>query len=929
MSRIHDLTPALGSTSKPPSSPGEKQLYFLATKVVAPRCQGLIERPRLLDVTSQLSGKRLAVVKAPAGFGKTSLAAGWLERIQNNGHAVAWLTIDSDDDEPSTFLSYIAHALQRACDGVGAAAINLIQESFLINPRAIVATLINDLADIDDDVYLFLEDYHWVTNPDVHEALAFFLRRAPSHCHVVLTTRTEPPLPLASLRAQNQLLEIDASALRFDLQETQDFLEIERPGTLVPSDMRLLHDKTDGWPAALRIVASTSIQSRQDFEQYVRGLSGTQRPIGAYLKEMLDGLPGKIVQAMLRTAILDRLCAPLCESLAGTSSSRELFGLAEKRQLLLAPLDQEGRWYRYHPLLAEYLTQRLASELSNEIPGLHQRAALWFASQELWTDAVQHAIAGGDAVRALSWIKNCAMPLVKRGDLFTLLGWQRLFPAALMQSQPEVRLANAWGLALAIRCDESLELLSEIERDIAASNSAAGEALRLECEAIRSVAVALKDNTEAALSIAEGCLTPPADSWTINVASNVVRFGHLKAGDLKKFYATPWIPFSFDEDMRNVFASVYYRCIQGMAEAQQLRIASAERYYLDALRLAELHVGPNSVAAALPTSLISRIRYDQGRLDDAEAMLVDRIPLINAGTMLDCVLSAYFVMARIAVHRKNLARAHTLLEWAENQGNRLAWGRLSAAAVLERTRLYLIEGRIEQGTECLHRLEQLAAEYPAPTSCAWSDIHRYAEMARAYVASAEVRFDDAISILEPLQRELENAHNIHFALRVETHLAIARFKAKHVAEAIKSVGRVVSVFARAGVYQTILDEGGAEIGPLLATFQENAERTGNSRETSYLSNLVTVWRSRYQSEPQQTLIPTVTPAISEPLSAREGAILKLIAEGLSNKEIARNLAIAPETVKSHVRHIFTKLNVEKRAQAVSRAQSLGLAGTQH
>jgi LuxR family maltose regulon positive regulatory protein len=596
--------------------------------------------------------------------------------------------------------------------------------------------------------------------------------------------------------------------------------------------------------------------------------------------------------------------------------------------LLLAPLDQEGRWYRYHPLLAEYLTHRLASELGNEIPGLHQRAALWYASQELWTDAVQHAIAGGDTVRALSWIKNCAMPLVKRGDLFTLLGWQRLFPAALLQAQPEVRLAIAWGMALAIRSDEALALLSEIERDIGASDSADGKALRRECDVIRSVAIVLKDNSEAALPIAQGCLSPPADTWTVNVASNVVRLCHLKAGDLKKFYATPWIPYSLDDDMRNVFASVYYRCLQGMAEAQQLRIVSAESYYLDALRLAEQHVGSHSVAAALASSFISRIRYEQGRFDEAEAMLADRVSLINAGTMLDCVLSAYFVMARIAVNRTNLARAHTLLEWAENHGNTRAWGRLSAAAVLERMQLYLNEGRLDQATECLRRLEQLAAEYPAPTNCAWSDIHRFAALARAHLASAEERFDDAIAILEELRRELEDVHNIHFALRVETHLAVARFRAKQVTEALKSFGGIVSAFARVGVYQTILDEGGAEIGPLIATFQENAGRMGSSQELmSDVSRLMAAWRARYQTESQKAPTPIAASAISEALSAREGDILKMIAEGLSNKEIARNLAITPETVKSHVKHIFTKLNVEKRAQAVSRAQILGLTGT--
>ena len=266
----------------------------------------------------------------------------------------------------------------------------------------------------------------------------------------------------------------------------------------------------------------------------------------------------------------------------------------------------------------------------------------------------------------------------------------------------------------------------------------------------------------------------------------------------------------------------------------------------------------------------------------------------------------------IAVHRINLERASTLLELAENQGNTRGWGRLRAAAVFERARLCLNENRIEEAAEYLNRLERLSADHPAPSNCAWSDIHRYTALARAYLASAEERFDDAISILTGLQRQLENARNLHFALRVEIFLAIVRFRAKRFA------------CAPAGIYRTILDEG-AEVGPLLAVIQESAQRTGSSLELiAYVSELVERWRSRYQSETVQT----TTSAVADLLSARETDILKLIAEGLSNKEIARDLVIAPETVKSHVKNIFAKLNVEKRAQAVSRAQSLGLAGTQ-
>jgi len=917
-------TASTASRPAPPESlvPARKQHQFLGTKVVSPQSQGLIERPRLVDMISQFSGKRLAVIKAPPGFGKTSLAAAWSEQLRRGGNSVAWLTIDSDDDEPARFLFYVAQALQHAHDGVGVSAIDLINETFLISPQAIVSLLVNELADVDEEVYLFLEDYHWISHPEIHGAVVFFLKHAPSHCHVAVATRAEPPLPLASLRAQNQLVEIDAPALRFDLHETADFFEHERPGMLALPEVKLLHAKTEGWPAALRIVASTTSQPAQDFRRYVSTLSGTQRPIGAYLAEMFDGLPRDLVLFMLRTALLDRLSAPLCEAVTGISSSQEMLETIERRQLLLTPLDQDGRWYRYHTLVLEYLNHRLESELGNEVPVLHRRASLWYASQELWTDAVQHAIAAGDPERALSWIKNCAMTLVKKGDLFTLLGWQRLFPSEMMRSQPEVGLAIAWGLALAMRFQESLELLHELELDVDAKRLPDSNVLSCECQAIRSVAIALKDDTRTALRLAGDCLTRSNDPWTANVASNVVRYGHLKAGDLTKFYTTPWIPYSLDDDRRNVFASVYRRCLQGMAEVQQVRFDAADRYYLEGLRLAEQHVGPNSVAAALPASLMARIRYEQNRLEEAEALLIDRMPLICAGTMLECVLNAYFVLAKIAAHRTNNERAHALLEQAENQGNTRGWGRLSAAAVLERARLYLNEGRISEGTACLNRLERFAGEYPVWTYCAWSDIHRYAALARAYLASTEGRYGDATSILKDLQSEAASAHNHYFALRVTLLLSTVRLMANQVTEALDAFHGVLNVSAPAGIYHTILDEG-ADVGSLLTAFRENAERKGCSHElTPYVDNLIAGWRSRYQLEVQQR----PRSLIVESLSAREGDILKLIAQGLSNKQIARSLAITPETVKSHVKHIFTKLGVEKRAQAVSRAQSLGLGG---
>ncbi len=900
--------------------PGGGQLPFLATKILPARFGGLVARPRLVAILSELPAKRLAVIKAPAGFGKTSLAATWADKLEQSGNCVGWLTIDSDDDEATRFLFYVSQALHHACPDVGAGAIGLILENNLIDPTAILSSLINDLAEIEDDVYLFLEDYHWLSASRIHQTVAYFLKHAPSHCHVMLTTRTEPPLPLATLRAQNQLIEIDSVALRFDMQETQAFLDSTKPGVLELPDVQLLQRKTEGWPAALRIISSMGSQSGSGLKEYVYNLSGSQRPVAAYLAEMLDGLPVELVDFMLRTAILDRLSGPLCEAVTGSSSSRTILASLAQRQMLLTPLDNDGVWFRYHTLLAEYLRQRLEADRGIETPELHRRAALWYASQELWTEAVQHAIAAGDPDRAISWIKNCAMALIKRGDLFTLLDWQRQFPDELMRGQSEVRLAIAWGLALALRFDEALQLATEIENDIAATHPPESDLL-CECQAIRSVAIALKDDSERALPLAEDCVSRSRDPWTANVASNVVRFGHMQAGDLKQFYATPWIPYSLEEDRRNVFASVYRRCLQGIAELRQIRLAAAEGHYREGLRVAEQYVGLNSVAAALPASLIARILYEHGQLDEAEALVIDRASLINSGTMLDCIRSAYFVMAKVAVARMNLERAHTLLERAENHGVSRDWGRLTAAATAEQARLYLNEGRVEEGAACVDRLERLARKYPARRLCAWSEIQWDHKLAHAQLLGQRARPDEAMAILRELQRETEAAHHRHFLIRVEIRISALQLSVGKTAEATNRFRRVLAACAHAGLYQTILDE-----ASITSELVQMVRRSGSISQhlMSYVDRLVAGSRRARQDR----MVPISIAQALGGLSARETEILKLIAQGLSNKEIARSLDIGPETVKSHLKSVFTKLGVERRAQAVSRAQTLGLVTTQ-
>ena len=901
------------------ATPPNRPPLFLATKVFPPRLPaGLIDRPRLLSLAGKAEYKRLTVIKAPAGFGKTSLALTWLDQLNASGAFVAWLSLDTEDDEPARFFHHLAQALRNACASVGASALSLTTEASLVPAHSVVSTLINELVEVDDEVYLFVDDYHLISLPVIHDAMSYFIANAPSNVHVVVCTRTDPPLPLANLRARNDLLEIDASTLRFNFDETRSFVEHECPGGLRAASVKSLFASTEGWAAALRISASVLSRDECKPDWDASAPSGASRPFAAYLEDMLKRLPADMVEFMLRTSILDRLSASLCEAVTGIAAQQGMLDTISARQLLLEPLDIEGRSFRYHHLMSEYLRRRLEIRHRDEVVDLHRRACQWYAKESQWTDAVKHAIAAGDTQDAVSLMGHCAMALVTKGDLLTLLGWQRQFPAHLMRGQVKVTLAIAWGMALAMRFDEALVMLDEIERDAGTGSGDAPENIRWECQAIRSVVIALQDDAPRALAIAQPCLDRPStDSWTTNVVSNVVRFGHWKAGNLQALYATPWIPYSIEEDQRNVFASVYRLCLLGHAEMQQMHFALAERYFTESMQLAERHAGPKSISAALCAPMIAQIWYEQGRLDEAEALLVDLIALIDLAVLLDSTLIAYRVLVRIAIARADTERAYALLDHAQALGYARRWDRLIAGVLVERARLYLAEGRTTEASACVVQLDQLVDSHRAVEHADSPEIETFRAIAVAWVAMAQDRTEDALGSLTSALRSVESRHSDYLALRLRTVLALVWLRANKQTRAVEIFREVLR--ANNGIYRSILDQG-PEIGPLLHAVRDDTRFSPQAKESiAYIDRLLDGWRSMYE--------PAAGPKRDmerEPLSARERGIVELIAQGQSNKEIARTLGIAPETVKTHVKNIFVKLAVDKRAHAVARAQTLGL-----
>lgn len=887
---------------------------LITTKLVEPRLgAGIVDRPRLLDLVSSAPSARLIVIVAPGGFGKTSFAAAWLARLRAAGHRTGWLTIDPEDDEPGRFLHCVSRALLRASGDIDLSAAGLSAEASLAAPQAIVSALINQLAEIDDELYLVLDDFHWLTDPAIHDAVALLVSRAPPNFHLVLTTREQPSLPLARLRANGELLEIEAAALRFDIEETRQFLQQTCDNRLGWVAISRLHVSTEGWAAALRLAAAGVVQGKASPEAQALA---TARPFAAYLEEMLASLPEDTVAFMTRVAVLDNLTADLCQAVTGVAESGELLERVARRRLLLEPVDDEGRWYRFHRLLLDYLRQRLHTQLAGEEPMLHRRAFAWYAEREMWTDAARHAIAAGDVERALDWISRCAMTLVKRGDLLTLIGWQRLLPAEFMRGQIRVRLAIVWGLVLAMRAAESRPMLEQIEQDARAQTAGQEQAdLLWECQAVRALMLALlDDDTQASLALSESCIArPSADPWNTNVLSNLLRYTRWKAGDVDGVYAAPWIPYSLEQDRRNVFSSAYRHALLAGFELDLARFDLAERDGREAMRLAEKYVGLQSGAAAIGAPMLADCFYEQGRLDEAEGLLIDRIPTIDAVVIIEGVRRSYIVLARIATLRSDFERAYALLAQAEALGYNRKWDRLVSGVLGERLRLLLLEDRLGEASACVVRLEQLAALNPVAAPCARAEIHRDLALARVELACAHNHWAEASDLIENLHREAQALGNVRLMMQLKARLAVVLMAANDVEGALRALRAALEIAAPARACRSVVDAGGADIGPLLARFRSSS--TCPKGLEPCVDQLLAGCGGDDLEE-----VPGRPGGASPTLSHREHDVLVLIAEGRSNKEVARALGITPETVKTHLKKVFEKLSVERRAQAVARAQ---------
>lgn len=887
------------------------------TKTVPPAVRKFaVQRPELMRFLDGAIGRRLILFRAPAGYGKTILAAEWSQRLREGGALVAWLSLDSDDNEPGALAYHLARAFESAGSNLGHEAIELLKASNLMPARNVMSSLLNSASEVDSEIYLFLDDFHVVADVRCHELMKLLLRYAPSNLHLVLVSRTEPRFSLSRLRLEDELVEIDAAQLKFKLSEMEEFLGEALSTRLGRAGVAKLHATTEGWPAAVQL-SRISLQNSTDPVAQVRTITGTSRTISEYFEDTLATEPDEVVDFLLKTSVLDQMNPALCSAVSGCREDAGILEELEREQFLLVPLDDDGTWYRYHHLLREFLVDRLRTRMGDQVPDLHRRACRWYAAREMWSEAVHYAIAAGDYALAIEFIEHCAMSMVARGDLLTLLSWEEKLPRELMSGQLEVKLALAWGMCLVTRFKEAEILLSQVE---AGTHGEPGSDLWWRCRAARAVFCALAENAAQGRDMALECLAGHKfDAFNFNALCNVARYAYLKSGDWKAYYALP-NPDRSASEASYVLPENFRLCLNGLAAVKQLKFDDAFEHYAAAAALAEKYAGAKSMTASMLTGLTARLQYERGDVTGAEVKVLDALELIETTAFHEGFRNAFFVLVRAAAMRGDTVRAMSLLNRAERLSWERGWGVVIAMLLVERTRLLLAAGQIGEAQALMPAFDELQAKTAASNTSSAASIRTWRLVATGLVDASAGKPQEAAAALGEAFDGLLSTDDRFIALRVGIDLVVLRDRLGASDRAYGLLRKLMSWGAEANMPSFVLDHE-RRILPILLKARDAGTFDAHPAALLLVDRLLDQLRDR---------VATRKPALARPpddLTARERSIVEFIARGRSNKEIARELGVAPETIKTHLKRIFQKLSAESRAQAVVRAQSLGMLKT--
>ena len=902
---------------------------LLETKLYVPQPRrGLVARPRLSERLDRGAASKLALISAPPGFGKTTLLAEWLASAPAGERSAAWLSLDQADNQPVSFWSYLISALQTVVPGVGANALALLQGTQPSPIETVLATLLNDLAVVPKDLVLVLDDYQEVDTPDIQGGMVFLLDHLPRQVHLVITTRADPALPLARLRARGELVEIRAADLRFTPDEAAAYLNEVMGLDLSAGDVAALEGRTEGWIAALQL-AALSIQGRDDAAGFIAAFAGDDRYIVDYLvEEVLRRQPEPVRSFLLQTSILGRMIGPLCDAVTGNDGGKAMLEALDRGNLFLVPLDDRRRWYRYHHLFADVLRAHLLDERPDVVPLLQHRASIWFEQNGDAPEAVRHALAAADYPRAADLIERAASALRSSRQEALLLAWLKAVPDDVIAFRPVLSVDYAGALLALGQLDGAEARLQDAERwlDTTADGRARPRAelagrIIVDAEDFRRLPSAIATYRAAqALVIGDVAgtirnaergleLAGPDDPLTRGSAAGLLALASWSTGDLVGAHR------SWTECDANLQKAGHIADVTGPAMAMadirvtQGRLRDAMRTYERGLRLLAEPGRPVLRGAADMHVGMSVLLIEQDEIDGARRHLESSRDL---GEHLGLAQNPYrwhAAMARIRIAEGDLGGALALVDEAERLYVGDFFPNVRPVAALK-ARLFSAHGRsAEAGAWARER------GLSSDDELTYLREYEHITLARILLGRGQQAQDvdstrQATRLLERLLDAALDGGRAGSAIELLILQALAFRAGEDVRAALVPLERALTLAEPEGYVRMFVDEG----APLAALLQAAAKRR---IAPAYVGTLLSAFGPGEDRRPSDQ-------ALIEPLSERELEVLRLLGTDLDGPDIARQLVVSLHTVRSHTKSIYAKLGVNNRRAAVSRAAELDL-----
>jgi LuxR family maltose regulon positive regulatory protein len=925
---------------------------LLHTKLALPQLHtALVAREALLDRLDGGLDRKLTLLSAPAGFGKTTLVSQWLAwreardlrlearetgrttslKPQASNLKLGWLSLDAGDNDPVRFWRYILTASQVLDPAVGTTSLPLLQAAQQPPFEAVLTAFINELARLSRQSVLVLEDYHTITAPQIHQTIAWLLDHLPTMLHLVITTRRDPPLPLARLRARLEINELTAADLRFSASETQTFLEQALPMPLAPQAITRLDARTEGWVTGLRL-ATLALHHRQapsEVERFLETFAGSHRHILEYLvDEVLAVQPAAIQEFLLRTTFLDRLTASLCDTVTGRDDSAVLLEQLERANLFLIPLDGHATWYRYHTLFAEAMQhlaqQRLGAEQRRE---LSNRASLWYAEQGLLAEAVEMALAAAAFERVANLIGHLIEPRLVNNEYSTLRRWLSQLPEAILRTYPA--LCFTYALAIQFTSDRRApETMALLETPLCLAEEqwrAQGDQLQLGAvQAVRAMAAWWQGDVALAFHSAQAALASlPADEiqWR-SISLIFTASEQLLAGQLNAAQQTILIARALCEKVGNIYGLLSATNVLADVTAGQGELHQAAGFYQQVRALIEEHRLQTDQAhfdLARALTGLAAISLAWNDLDAAQAAAEEAREL---GRHIDeeyIYAPATLILAEVLQARGQQAEAQALLHTLIAQLPQRRWPFLSRAVALQQARMALAAGDLAAVQRWSTSLTTPHADLPLQQQEAEALL-----CARLHLAQAEP--EAALCLLEQWQCDAQAGDRTRSQVEIELLRALAYFSQEKLIEAKATLRTALTLARLYGEQGLFVHEATSQAyrppGALAVLLRVLLPEVQEEPLLSYLRTLLLALAKAPTPAWQAS-----TPApglLLEPLSPQEERVLRLLAAGLSNPEIAGELIVSVNTVKTQVQSIFRKLQVNNRQEARDAARHLNL-----